>query len=82
MENKVLQANIEQIKQYNSNFANEILMFKNEKANIELAQNENGEYNLIFNSTILHSTQDASMEAKQIAQNIQNKDNQNAIRII
>ena len=46
MENKVLAQNIEQIKHFNSNLANEILMFDLEKSNIALAQNENGEYNI------------------------------------
>lgn len=82
MENKVLQENIEQIKQYDKNLANEILMFNLEKSNIQLAQNENNEYNLIFNSTPVHSTISAIDEAKKIASNIENKTNKNAIRII
>ena len=44
MENKVLRENIEQIEQYDKNFANKILMFDDEKSNVQLAQNENGEY--------------------------------------
>ena len=80
MENKVLEENIEQIKHYDIELANKILMFDLEKANLELAQNENGEYNIIFNSIPLHSTISAIQEAKQIAQNI--KDEKNSIKII
>ena len=29
---------------------NELLMFENEKSNIQLAQNENSQYNLVYNS--------------------------------
>lgn len=82
MENKVLSANIEQIKQYDIELANEILMFDIEKANIQLAQNENGQYNLVFNSIALHSTLDVLEEAKNIVKNIENKQNQNSIRIL
>ena len=80
MENKVLEENIEQIKHYDNELANKILMFDLEKSNLELAQNENGEYNIIFNSIPLHSTIGAIQEAKQIAQNI--KDEKNSIKII
>ena len=82
MENKVLSANIEQIQQYDIELANEILMFDIEKSNIQLAQNENEQYNLVFNSTPLHSTFDVVEEAKNIVENIENKQEQNAIRII
>ncbi|MBQ7286616.1 MAG: motility associated factor glycosyltransferase family protein [Candidatus Gastranaerophilales bacterium] len=80
MENKVLAQNIEQIKHFNSNLANEILMFDLEKSNIQLAQNENGEYNILFNSIPLHSIQGAIAEARQIVQNIE--DENNSIRLI
>ncbi len=80
MENKVLQDNIEQIKKYDDKFANEILMFENEKSNVELAQNENGEYNLLFNSVPLHSTNGAILEAQQIASHFEN--NENIVKII
>ena len=80
MENKVLQDNIEQITKYDKEFANEILMFENEKSNVELAQNENGEYNLLFNSAPLHSTTSAILEAQQIASNFE--DNKNTVKII
>lgn len=82
MENKVLSANIEQIKQYDFELANEILMFDIEKSNIQLAQNENGQYNLVFNSIPIHSTLDALEEAKIICQSIENKQNKNSIRIV
>ena len=75
MENKVLQDNIARIAQYNKKFANEILMFENEKSNVELAQNENGEYNLLFNSTPLHSTIGAIAEANQISANFEDSGN-------
>lgn len=82
MENKVLQENIEQIKQYDKNLADKILMFNSEKSNIQLAQNENGEYNLIFHNNPIHSTISAVDEAKKIVSNIENKTNENSIRII
>jgi len=80
MENKVLTQNIEQIKHYDYELFNKILMFDNEKSNIQLAQNENGEYNLIFNDVILHSTKSAIEEAKNISKNF--IDNKNTIKII
>lgn len=79
MENKVLAQNIEQIKHYDFELFNKILMVDDEKSNIQLAQNENGEYNLIFEDNILHSTQGAIKEAQEIAQNF--KDD-NVIKII
>ena len=57
-------------------------MFDIEKSNIQLAQNENGQYNLVFNSIPLHSTLDVLEEAKNIVKNIENKQNQNSIRIL
>ena len=79
MENKELSQNIlqniEQIKKYDSKLANEILMFENEKSNVVLAQNENGEYNLVYNSIPLHSIVGAVDEANNISKNIKNTEN-------
>lgn len=80
MENKVLQKNIAQIAHYDNELANRILMFKIEKSNLELAQNENGEYNLLFYNKPLHSAQGAIKEANMVAKNFQ--DNQDEIKII
>ena len=80
MENKVLEQNIEQIKQYDSNLANEILMLEIEKSNLQLAQNENGEYNLLLDETPLHSTISAIEEANNITKNFE--DDLNSIKII
>ena len=75
MENKVLSQNIEQIKHYNSNLVNKILMFEFEKSNLQLAQNENGEFNLILGKIPLHSTISAIDEANKIAYDfVDNKD--------
>ena len=80
MENKVLKQNIEQIKQYDSNLANEILMLEIKKSNLQLAQNENGEYNLLLNETPLHSTIGAIDEANNITKSFEDIDN--SIKII
>ncbi|MBR5305157.1 MAG: motility associated factor glycosyltransferase family protein [Candidatus Gastranaerophilales bacterium] len=80
MENKVLEQNIEQIKQYNLNLANDILMFENQKSNLQLAQNENGEYNLLLNEIPLHSTLSAIDEANNITKDFE--DTNNSIKII
>ena len=82
MENKVFAQNIEQIKTYNIELANKILMLDLEKSNIQLAQNENQEFNLIFNQIPLHSTINAQEEAKEICKKIENKNDKNALRII
>ena len=82
MENKVLQANIEQIQQYDIELANEILMFDIEKSNVQLAQNEDGQYNLVYNSIPLHSIFNPVEEAKKIVEGIQNKENENSLRIV
>ena len=80
MENKELLQNIEQIKHYDIELYNKILMFDNKKANIQLAQNENGEYNLLYDSIPLHSIENAVLEAQQIAQNVE--ESENSLRII
>ena len=80
MENKVLQDNIAQIAKYDKEFANEILMFENEKSNVELAQNENGEYNILFNSMPLHNINGAIIESEQIVSHFE--DNENMVKII
>ena len=76
----MLSQNIEQIKHYNSNLANKILMFEIEKSNLQLAQNENGEFNLILEKTPLHSTISAIDEANKIAYDF--VDNKDSIKII
>lgn len=80
MENKVLEQNLKQIEHYDLNFANEILMFKDEKSKIQLAQNQNGEYNLLYEGIPLHSIDGAIEEANLIAQNLVDK--KNSIKII
>ena len=80
MENKVLAQNLEQIKHYNSSFVNEILMAEIEKSSLQLAQNENGEYNLLLNDIPIHSVIGAIDEANNIASTFD--DNENSIKLI
>ena len=75
MENKVLEQNIEQIKQYDSTLANEILMLNIQKSNLQLAQNENGEYNLLLDEIPLHSIESAINEANKIASSFEDEIN-------
>jgi len=82
MENKVLEENIDRIAKYNKELANKILRINSEKSNIFLCQNENGEYNLIYKDTLLHSEVSAKDEASKIVSQIEQKDNENTIRII
>lgn len=80
MENKVLEQNLKQIKHYDSDLVNEILMFNDEKSNIQLAQNYNGEYNLLYEDIPLHSVNGAIEEANSIVQDL--IDENNSIKII
>ena len=48
MENKVLEQNIEQIKQYDSNLANEILMFNMQKSNLQLVVFTHGQLYILY----------------------------------
>ncbi len=71
MENKVLLKNIAHIEAYDSELANKLLRFENEKSNLQLAQSENGEYNLFFRNELLHDPTNPTLEANNIAQKIQ-----------
>ncbi len=74
MENKVLQKNIAHIDAYDSELANKLLRFENEKSNIQLMQSENGEYNLFFQNELLHDAINPTQEANNIASKIEDKE--------
>ena len=80
MENKVLEENIDLIKKYDSNLANKILMFKEEKSNLEICKTQEGEYNLVYRGCCLHSQKGAIKEAKDIAFKV--NEEENSIRVI
>lgn len=80
MENKVLEENIDLIKKYDSNLANKILMFKEEKSNLEICKTQEGEYNLVYRGCCLHSQKGAIKEAKDIASKVDEEEN--SIRLI
>ena len=82
MENKVLNANLEAIKRYDKNIADEILRINNIKSTFELIQNQNSEYNILYNSIPLHSLEGAKLEAQKVVDKIEELDNKNAIRVI
>ncbi len=82
MENKVLNANLNAIKRYDKYLAEEILTINNVKSTFELFQNENGDYNFLYNKIPLHNTQDAKQEAKKIVDKIEEIENKNTVRII
>ncbi len=82
MENKVLLKNIGHIANYDKSLCDKILMFDNKKSNISPVQNENGEYNILFNNTLLHSEFGAVEEAQNIVTKLEDIDNSNSIRII
>ncbi len=82
MENKVLSENLNAIKRYDTNFANEILTINKTKSTFELTQNQNGEYNLLYNSILIHNYNNAKLEAQKITDKIEDIENKNAIRII
>ena len=80
MENKVFEENIDLIKKYDSNLANKILMFKEEKSNLEICKTQEGEYNLVYRGCCLHSQKGAIKEAKDIASKV--NEEENSIRVI
>jgi len=82
MENKELEKNIDRIGQYDKELANKILMTNTEKSNIKVVQNENGDYNLVYNNYFLHSNTDISKEVEEIVNTIGHKDNANVIRVV
>ena len=82
MENKVLNANIQAIKRYDKNLADKILTTSDIKSTFELIQNQNGEYNLLYNSVPIHSLESAKDEAQKITNKIEEIENKNTIRIV
>ncbi len=82
MENKVLEKNIDRIKQYDSKLADTILTTNIEKSNLSLGQTELGEYNIFIDNIPVHSQQGALEEAKNVTAPIKDKENPNAVRVI
>lgn len=82
MENKVLSANLNAIAKYDKALCDEILRINKVKSTFELIQNQNGEYNLVFNSCALHSSENAKKEASDIVDKITDPENKNSVRII
>ena len=76
----MLEENIDLIKKYDSNLANKILMFKEEKSNLEICKTQEGEYNLVYRGCCLHSQKGAIKEAKDIASKVDEEEN--SIRVI
>ena len=82
MENKVFKANLEGISKRNKNLAQRISVINSLIQNIEIFQNENGEYNISVNGVSLHSKDGAELEAKNIVQKIENIENENSAFVI
>ena len=79
MENKVLDKNLASLANYDKDLSDKILMTDIEKSNLQLAQNPNGEYNLILDDTPLYSN-DIQKELQDIVKS--NPDDPNSIKII
>ncbi len=82
MENKVFEANLGEISKYNKALSDRILFLNSFRQNIELCQNQNGEYNLSVNGILIHSTKSATEEAKEIVNKISNIDEENSIFVL
>ncbi len=82
MENKVLEENLKHLAQINPNLARKINSISDIKQNIELGQNENGEYNLFVNGFPLHSEAGAVAEAKNIVDKVQEIELENSVQIV
>ena len=77
-----MSANLNAVSKYDKALCDEILRINNTKSTLELIQNKNGEYNLIFNGSALHSKENAKEEAQKIVDKIEDLEDKNSIRIV
>ena len=82
MENKVLEKNIDRIKQYDVKLADNILRTDGQKSNLSLALTSQGEYNILYDGISLHNPNGAAEESKKIVSGIDKKEDTDAIRIV
>lgn len=82
MENKELEKNIDRIAQYDKELANKILMTDISKSNISITKTQKDEYTLVYNNVMMHNPNGAADEANKILADIQNKNEENALRVI
>lgn len=86
MENKVLEKNLDRIKQYDKKLADILssdnLITDDKKSNLSLGQTDLGEYNVLLNGIPLHSAEGAIEESKKIVSLIDKKEDTNAVRIV
>lgn len=80
MENKVLQRNLDRIAQYDKRLADKILMFACEKSNVSIIKTQKDEYNLVYNSILIHNNNGAQEEAFNISSKVTSA--KNSLRII
>lgn len=80
MENKVLQRNLDRIAQYDRKLADKILMFACEKSSISIIKTQKEEYNLVYNSILIHNNNGAADEASLISSKIPSSGN--SLRIV
>ncbi len=82
MENKVFEANLTLIEEYNKGFSKLIRGLENYSQIFELTKTELDEFNLKVNEVELHSSKGAVNEAKKIVSGINNIGKENSICII
>ena len=75
MENKVLEKNLTYISKYSKQLSDRILMTDIGKSNLQLANTESGDYNIVFNNIALHSNVSPQKEAQDISSNLNNNEN-------
>lgn len=82
MENKVFEANLALIDEYNSELANKLKSLKNYSQTFELTKTQKDEYNLRVNGVDIHSNTGAIDEAKKIVEDFKNLKEENALFVI
>lgn len=82
MENKVFEANLRLIKEYDRDLAGAISGLSDLKQTFELVMTDAGEHNLKVNDVELHSPKGAVDEAAGVAKNISNIENDNSLCVL
>lgn len=82
MENKVFEANLRLIKEYDPDLAGAISGLSDPKQTFELVMTEAGEHNLKVNGVELHSPKGAVDEAAGVARSISNIENDNSLCVL
>ena len=72
MQNEILEKNLSYIKKYDPQLVQKILEIEKIETPIEIAQNPQGQYNMLIDGVTVHDIKDAIVEAKKILASVAN----------